>query len=345
MSARANPSTARLIKLYDLYRLTEEQIKVVEGKQNVYYPDEQEITQKDCFGFLDYNHRIDFGDGYIAPLDGFSGVVKQTYSLKNIEDGFIYPPLVYQPEEKGKETEGTRRADWKQQVYPSHMVTFDRPETRISLRRGKGAFLIHLIGYLFGVRLQFEGWWFDGRVHLNRSHSITFQEDTVSDFLKWGLRKWHTLALGERRLFTNILFMHDRIPMYQWDWERFAVEYMVFDGLCKLYESMTNKRHKNGKHKGKDDFNSIDFMCTELGIPFDHAITEEIVDLRNQLFHETLWSNGQPCTAVPGSAFYRALNIRRLNQRLIPCLLDYRSNYTKTNWCTLGTWEFDRYNR
>jgi hypothetical protein len=126
--------------------------------------------------------------------------------------------------------------------------------------------------------------------------------------------------------------------MYQWDWERFTIEYMVFDGLYKLLYSIIDiEKNNRTERRGK----RIDFVCNHFGLAFNAEIVKEIVDLRNQLFHETLWSGLQPGTAVPGNAFYHTQNIRRLNQRIIPALLGYKNNYAKSNWWSMDPCLFD----
>ena len=130
--------------------------------------------------------------------------------------------------------------------------------------------------------------------------------------------------------------MHCRAISYEWDWERFAIEYMVFDGCfklaCLIYNLDSNCSHSE----------RITYLCEHFGIPIKNDLVKDIVQLRNQLFHETLWSNSQPGTAVKGSAFMQSYNLRRLNQRVIPALLDYRNDYVKTGWWFLGPFSFDK---
>lgn len=190
---------------------------------------------------------------------------------------------------------------------------------------------MHLLGYLFGIRLQFSDWWFDGRVptRLWETHKITFSETAVQEFLSHSYETWNSWKDEERRLITNALYMHCRAPMYRWDWERFTIEYMVLDACWKLA--------KLG-HGVKDEGHAkrVDSLCRKFGIPSDGKLVEEIVRLRNDLFHEALWDGSQPCTGVDSDAFLQPNNLRRLNQRLIPALLGYNTPYVQTSWWSMS---------
>jgi len=297
--------------------------------------DENEIVQKDYFGFLDYKNRIDFDGGYINPLPDFDEIIKQVNAIKNINDDFVYPSIVWQPKENDEKIPNTERVDWKNSVPPTHEIFLNESKARKKFRSGKAALIIHLLGYLFGLRQQFYGWCFDGRLHVKRQHNIHIFDQTVSHFINHCQKRSELFTEKQKKLLTNLLYMHGRSPMYQWDWERFTIEYMVFDGLYKLLCSIIEKNYKSERHDKR-----IEFVCNHFEIAFNTEIVKEIVDLRNKLFHETLWSNSQPGTAVFGNAFYHSQNIRRLNQIIIPAILDYKNDYLKTFWWTMGSSSF-----
>jgi hypothetical protein len=297
----------------------------------------QELIHKDYFGFLDYKATIEFEQGRISQIEDFDDIASQVDKYINIDDGFIYPPLSWKVDGEGNKIPNTERVSWKQPVPPSHQLFFHFPDTKENLRQGKGAYVIHLLAYLFGVRLQFYDWWFDGRIPHRQTHNVNFSSDTLAHFLSHSISKWESLGQEVKRLFINVLYMHSRVPIYQWDWERFAIEYMVFDGLYKLLCLIIGKNPKSEKHTER-----INFVCEYFGIPIKKDFVEDIVRLRNQLFHETLWSNSQPGTVVEGSAFFQAYNLRRLNQRIIPALLDYRNEYVKTGWWFAGSYSFEK---
>jgi hypothetical protein len=57
---------------------------------------------------------------------------------------------------------------------------------------------------------------------------------TGEHFLSHAYREWQTWAQETRRQFTNILYMLNRAPSYEWDWEHFIMEYTVFDACYKV---------------------------------------------------------------------------------------------------------------
>lgn len=130
---------------------------------------------------------------------------------------------------------------------------------------------------------------------------------------------------------SNLLFMHSRAPSYEWDWERFMIEYMVFDGCWNL-SGLVAKKHRD----------RIKILCDKWGIPADDALVNNIADLRNNFFHKTLWDKSQPSTGVSSEAFLQTYNLRRLKQRLIPALLGYNNSYVRSSWWALGTCLFEK---
>jgi hypothetical protein len=133
----------------------------------------------------------------------------------------------------------------------------------------------------------------------------------------------------------NVLFMQSRAPSYEWDWEQFSIEYMVLDGCYKLATSLGIIKEKPS-HADR-----IKALCRTFGIPINDELVGKIVNFRNELFHETLWDGSQPCTAESSFAFVLPFHLRRLNQRLIPALLGYKTQYIQTQWWVLGVFPFD----
>ncbi len=113
------------------------------------------------------------------------------------------------------------------------------------------------------------------------------------------------------------------------------IEYMILDACHKL--SVKLHSIKDGGH-GK----RINILCQKFGIPLGSALTDKIVKLRNDLFHEMLWDNSEPCSGASSDTFMLSFHLRKLNQRLIPALLHYRNSYVQTVWWCLGSSNFDR---
>ena len=297
---------------------------------------------KDRFGFLPCDWIFDFDGGTISPIPEIYKVRKRVEKYTN-EDGFLYPPLSHRVQLEPRTNKilrkipGTERPAHLHRVPPSHELRLRVSGTTEELRKGPGAFVIHLLAYLFGMRLQFHDWWFDSRVpiRMGQTHNIHPNKATAEDFLSHCYRVWQGWLPNEQKLITNVLFMHSRAPSYEWDWERFAIEYMVLDGCWKLAElryGITGKNHSQ----------RIRRLCQRFGIPYDKKHVKKLITLRNNLFHETLWDGSQPCTAVSPEVVLQPHNLRQLNQRLIPALFGYKNAYVNSIWWSRGAHLFDK---
>lgn len=295
----------------------------------------------DRFGFLPCDWTFKFDGGEISPIREITRVRKRVEKLTNT-DGFLYPPHSYRvtlnprTQKRKRKVPGTDRPALLHPVPPSHQLDLSEPISQEELRRGAGGFLIHLLAYLFGIRLQFHDWWFDSRVPIKifQTHNTHVRQATVEDFLSHSYKTWRNWGPTEKMLITNVLFMHSRVPSYEWDWERFTFEYMVLDGCWKLAESIHGV-------KGKYHSDRIKNLCQKFAIAYDAKRVNRLVALRNELFHETLWDNSQPCTAVAADTFMKPHDLRQFNQRLIPALLGYDNRYLHTNWWSRGAFPFD----
>ncbi len=296
----------------------------------------------DRFGFLPCDWSIKFDGGDISPIPEIYKIRKAVEKNTN-QDGFLYPPRSWRVRLEPRTSRrlgkipGSERPALLHPVAPSHELSLTARLNQKELRNGPGGFLIHLLAYLFGVRLQFHDWRFDSRVPIRmaQTHNIHFTNATAEDFLSHCYRAWQGWSNQEQLLITNVLFMHSRAPSYEWDWERFVIEYMVLDGCWRLAEL----RHDI---KGKNHSQRISRLCQKFGISYDRSRVGRIVALRNDLFHETLWAGSQPGTAVSSDAFLQPSNLRRLNQRLIPALFGYKNAYVNSMWWSIGAYSFDK---
>jgi hypothetical protein len=306
--------------------------------------------KRDYFGFLPHKWTIEFDGGRISQvpeLDEVSASIRKDTH----EDGFLYPPIEYRakvdpvtlkPLEKIPKTE---RPAHLYRIPRSHELSLSAFGTPDDIRKGPGSFVIHLLAYLFGVRLQFHDWWVDGRLPLKekaRTHNIRFTEETAGEFLSHCYKTWKSWPGEDRKRVINVLFMHSRAPSYEWDWERFTIEYMVLDGCRRLVESLHLIQKKQKKKKPRNSGELIKTLCDSFSIPCDDDLACKIVSLRNELFHETLWDGSQPGTAASSFAFMSHIHLRRLNQRLIPALLGYNTPYVQTKWWLSGKYSFDQ---
>lgn len=295
----------------------------------------------DYFGYLNRDESYVFDGGRINVLEHFQNAKEWVAEYTN-KDGFLYPPVqktfIVDPltMERKEEVLKTERPALLYKLPPSHSVEIYGGNSIEDDRKGPSAFLIHLLGYITGYRLQFHDWWVDGRVAIKENNGLFAPKDTIEHFLSHCFRVWKSWEAENQQLVTNLLYMFSRSPHYEWDWEQFAVDYMVIDGLWRL--------------SSKLDFVSgpcphaerIIKLCEAYGIPDSSTHTKEIVRLRNDLFHETLWDGGQPGSAGSNNAFYETLFLRNLIMRIIPALFDYKTYFVKTSWWYFGWFVFDK---
>ncbi len=287
------------------------------------------MTITDQFGFLPKQLDLECSGFKIYCVDNFHETLESIKKTVN-RDGFIYPPATYlavvapTTMRKIKRIPNSERPTLLYKLPPSHHIEFETDIEKKELRRESFGFIMHLIGYIFGVRLQFHDWWFDGRIPFRSRHNITITKKTLEKFFVHSINKFMSWEKDKQKLFINILYMHNRAPSYEWDWEQFSIEYMVFDACRKFSE-----------------LKSTHGLCTEYKLYQENDIIKKIVDLRNELFHESLWCGEMPCTAADNDDFFVSYHLRRLNQRLIPALLGYNSTYVSSDWTCRGSCSFD----
>jgi len=248
--------------------------------------------------------------------------------------------------ESGEKIPKSQRPSFLYRIPCSHKLSFSISCNKGDIRRGPAAFIVHLLAYLFDTRLDFFDWQMDGRIPTNSPLYIHFSHKTLEHFLSHSFRFWNVLDSDCcKNLMVNILYMHSRAHLYEWDWEKFTVAYFVLDGIYKLSDILYGKPKnrsasflKKARHKDR-----IITLCEYYDLAFDQTIIAEIVNLRNNLFHETLWDNSRPCSKSGESGVRNSRNIIKLNQRLIPALIGYQNSFIQSKWWKFGiTFPFEK---
>lgn len=233
---------------------------------------------------------------------------------------------------RGEEIPRTKRPALLHHVPASHSMQLRKGHSDEDARKGPAGFLLHLFGYLLGTKLQFDGWRLDSRVPIKSTHQIYLTPETAESFLGHSYESYLGWPGPEQALMTNLLFMHCRVPSYEWDWERFMVEFTVLDACYNLASKVHLVASSSHRLRAKA-------MCDYFEIPLEEAVASDILRLRNALFHEDLWYESQPGSPIADGIFI-TLHLRALNQRLIPALLGYHNDYIHTPWWTGGGFEF-----
>lgn len=298
------------------------------------------LEQREEFGFLECDHSIVFHGGAVHPLPGYAKAAEWIGGATNL-DGYIYPPMSLTEQRiatgSSEAIEGTWQAVPKTErpalihhLPMSHVLTIDQPPLDGDLRRNDDAFLLHLLAYLFGSRLHFKGWGVDGRIPMKRTHQVVPTPRSEVAFIAHAYDTWRGWDEEKRRSMINILYLTSRSPCHEWDWERFTINYMVFDAIYRLSTGVA------GVAKNVSHGNRYNELRSVFGLADDRIVFKAIKKLRNDLFHEALWAGTRPGESGVSEAAWRCVEyLRRINQRLIPALLGFQTPYTSVS-CTVA---------
>lgn len=295
----------------------------------------------DLVGFLPIKDSLHFSGGQLEPITSYDKARAYVEEITNA-DNFIYPPVVHRAttdslnlkNAKWTEVPKTRRQAHLHRLPPSHFLRLDQKPLNGDLRMADGAFLMHVTGYVFGYRMQFYDWRFDGRVSMSSAHPVYVASQTAASFIGAAYSAWRGWPPKVQKRFTNALYMLGRGPLYECDWEMFAVYYMVFDALYRTAHELhgvTAIPHPK----------RLSEMCVHYGLFSDQNLFNEITQLRGELFHEALWAGAMPGFDHGGEAWIRAYDLRRICERLIPAMLGYKTQYVATPWNCMGQFIFD----
>jgi len=298
------------------------------------------MSLTELFGFLKHSDTIEFDGGSIEPTDSFQDGLKYIEKNEN-KDGYIYPPQV---------TSSTRAIDFEtgqlgeSQVVPnstrpspvfslpaSHILHIDNPLDKENIRSEDAGLLIHLFGFIFGTRLQFSDWRFDGKVPTEYKNYLFYPQGVLSLFISHVYKQWKTLNPEQRKYYINILYMHGKAKSCEWEWDEFLYQYMVFDAIHNFYVSLGNK--KIGGHS-----NRIKGLCEYFNIRYEPDRITQICKIRNDLFHEALWCSGTPgLQKIQSDSHLIPKCLERLNSQLIVAIIGYKNNYSMSaSWSDLN---------
>jgi len=292
------------------------------------------LAYPDTFGFIPAAFSIDSQVATVRPLDSLQATLTGLDDCLH-PDGFIYPPISCTMEytlgdrTPRKQPRSDRPAPL-QGLPATHSLTIATPSPLDEdPRLGVAAFVVHLLGWIYGFRAQFSDWWFDGRVpHKPQCDYHQPTDSQASLVVERSLAAWYGFPPRQRQVATNILYLGNRAASYEMTWERFQAEYMIADALFALAKSAGHiKAKKRIPHAAR-----LDVMCSAFGIPTDSAIVERIITLRNDLLHEALWEERMPGATVSHFSYTAALFLHGISKRVSLSLFGVRGLYVHTAW-------------
>jgi hypothetical protein len=275
-------------------------------------------------GFLQERVTFTFEPGEITPIEDFDAAREWVNRSKH-KDGFLYPPEVIQRLDDGTDVANSRRPAHLYHVPASHSLTCDLPVNSEDRHRTDASVIMQLIAYLFETWLQFDDWWFDARVPM-RLPGLGASKTTTELFVSQSFAKWAVWPEMTKRRFVSALFMFNRAPSYEWDWEHFSAQYTVFDALYRTAVE-TDLIAEAKSHSER-----IRAFCNGLGLADSPEWVQEFVRLRNDLLHEAIWDGGLPGSAGGESAYMCQHHLRRLNQRAIPAIFGFSNEFVSSTW-------------
>lgn len=299
------------------------------------------MSLSELFGFLKHPDTIEFDGGSIEPTASFQDGLNHIKKHEN-RDGYFYPPQVtsstqaidFETGQLGEHqaVPNSRRPSPVFSLPASHILHIKNPLDKENIRYEDAGMLIHLLGFIFGTRLQFSDWRFDGKVPTKYKNYLFYPQDAQNHFISHVYQQWKTLNSEQRKYYINILYMHGKAKSCEWEWDEFLYQYMVFDAIYRFYVMLGNTEIIGG-HKKR-----LEGLCKRFNIQYDPDRITRIYELRNDLFHEALWYGGTPGLQKKQSDSHLIPKcLERLNSQLIVAVIGYKNNYSiSASWSDLN---------
>ena len=181
------------------------------------YQSERERLLKNCVdGFLPLPTQVIIeGKGNSIEFEGHRSPAVVTCRYPYILEDFNALPRGKTVVPNSMHTSEMRR------LPASHILTI-KQAGEIDPKRGIGALLLHLIGFLSGSRLQFTDWWFDCRIPLAKPHSISIYKPCIPTFLDKAVQYYRHINTRSRRIaLINALLLQTQAISINHEWEKF----------------------------------------------------------------------------------------------------------------------------
>jgi len=303
------------------------------------------MLYEDKFGFLPEPISLRFAHGRIVPVSDYASVKKDVEAAAH-KNGYLFPPEISRqramPESYDPTTGGyakweavpnTKRPSPVQFLPVSHELTVHGLNASEG-REGIGSFIIHLVAFVYGVRLQFHDWRIDGRALTKGRSPFHASPHSAEQFIDSAINTRNGLPQELRVKMTNILYLYSMALSQEYEWLEFTLLYMVFDACYNIAEehhSIRAQTHEERFEKVASFFNVVK----------EKQEFKEWVRLRNDLFHEALWDGRTPGTSTFSKAYSHILYFRGFECRVIAALLGHKSKFITDSWKHMAMSYFD----
>lgn len=286
------------------------------------------------FGLLDQPTReVTFRCGEVRPLAAdIYGRLRTWGEAHGHRDGWLYPSTLGWTRSVVAPGGSEIEEDWPANEPKPDVWIFEPTHELIWLHavdteRHLPAIVINALGWAFGNRVQFADWRMDGRVRWSCSPSFGLRVVHVPYFLDRVVATAEALPTCHVEI-LNTLILHNRVPMYTWDWERHHWQYVVLDACWRLLNHLGRMpKEAPGGHRAR-----IETMCDRLRIPRLPDVESRIVGQRNELAHQGLWCGGLPGYQGTSDAHYDYFRMRKLADRLLLHVFDIDCGLRTRSW-------------
>lgn len=199
-------------------------------------------------------------------------------------------------------------------------------------RLGEGGILVHGLGFLFGARVQFHDWWFDGRVPIRSTAICSMRPSDPSSVIARMLHRWKAMPDQAKRRYLSVLYFEGRVQSYYWHWEQFLFRYISFDALYRTCVQLKLVREARSHGERFRALADADILTMS---PGDEERTRSFIKLRNSLVHESLVSGStasRDCNDVVDAAYH----LKRINERLILRIAAVKCSFVRAPWSHVG---------
>lgn len=241
----------------------------------------------DRFGFIPEPRRWEIADYVIEPTADFDEVVKAILSESDEHGGFCYPPEMEVVGLGGRPYPNSRHPSDAMQLSPTHVIRFrDARAVGPAFRKGDGGLLINALAFIYRLRAQFHGWWFDGRVPIRVRPIFPMSDDEAARIVEKMLEFYRASARKDQIRFANALYMKTRTAVYTWPWEQFMTEYTVFEALYRSAVNAGRAKEATAHAKRFEALGDADLIAWNDRLA---GWCPDFVAARNDLMHEALW--------------------------------------------------------
>lgn len=278
------------------------------------------------------------------PISDLAEVIKSINQSFHIKDGFCFPTssqVKYAHEVEGEEfvlKEVSRSPNFQPEIfkfYSTHRFKILDGNWAGKLNdfsKNPSFFIMQVVGYVSGYRVMPEGFWYDGKIPCKSTNNISC--NNYDPIIHKAIEFWGKVPEPSRNDLLGFFYFFNRSPSYHWHFEKFSHDFMVFESVMKFYIKNISdfKRDRNQKF-----YNFLD----EIKIAYDKNTLQDLIELRNNLFHEIRWGDGVPCFANDSEVIYKTLAFRKMLHAVLGRLIGLDGAYFSSDWNIRGMISFD----